>query len=184
MPPRLFLVAPDDLNPDRVAACAATAHEAGDVASIVLPLSAARIMPGLQALGMAVLLQGSGDPSGDGIHLTAETDDIAAMRKQLGPTKIIGAYCGASRHFAMQAGEAGADYVALAQNAKSVKEPIIGWWSSLFEIPCVAFEPVEAEDLDILLPQKPDFIRPSDAMWESSDQARSVVSALMRRMTS
>ena len=80
-------------------------------------------------------------------------------------------------------GADGADYIAFSQNAYAPKEPIIGWWADLFEIPCVAFDPVEPKDLDILLPQNPDFIRPSDAMWASSEEATRVVAALMQRIT-
>jgi thiamine-phosphate pyrophosphorylase len=179
---RLFLVAPEHMDARAIASCVVAAHGEGDVASIVLPASAAPIASELQAIGMAVLFQGPGGQWGDGVHLDAERDDIASLRRQFGPARIIGAYCGASRHFAMQAGEAGADYVALAQNAKSVKEPIVGWWSQLFEIPCVAFEPAELADLDILLPQKPDFIRPSEQMWEGAAHARQIVSDMMRRI--
>jgi hypothetical protein len=52
----------------------------------------------------------------------------------------------------------------------------------MMEIPCVAFTPVEPEELDILLPQKPDFIRPSDTMWQGADDARRIVSALSQRL--
>ena len=100
----------------------------------------------------------------------------------LARTLIVGAFCAASRHAAMQAAEDGADYIALSQNTYTPSEPIIGWWADLFEIPCVAFDPVEVEKLDILLPQKPDFIRPSDAMWASSREAQRIVSELMQRM--
>jgi thiamine-phosphate pyrophosphorylase len=182
MGPRLFLVAPPGLGANAIASCATAAVEAGDAASIVLPRPAMALAPELQGLGFAVLCDGPHDESGDGIHVDAETCDFAAARKRLGTGKIIGAFCGASRHLAMQAGEAGADYIAFDQTAYAAGEPIIRWWSDLFEIPCVAFAPVNAAALDILLPQKPDFIRPSDSMWENAENARDVVSELMRRM--
>ncbi|MBM3519753.1 MAG: thiamine phosphate synthase, partial [Alphaproteobacteria bacterium] len=105
------------------------------------------------------------------------------LRQALGRGLILGVAAHASRHFAMEAAETGADYVALSQSGPSLGgEPILGWWSALFEIPCVAFEPASAADLDILLPQNPDFIRPPDAMWESADEARRVVAAITERM--
>jgi thiamine-phosphate pyrophosphorylase len=180
--PRLFLLAPDGLSAEAILSCATAAYAAGDVASTVLPVSAMTIAPELQALGLAVLCNGMADTSSDGVHLDASEVDIASARKRLGPRKIIGAFCGASRDLAMRAGEAGADYVALSQNSKTVGEPIIGWWSALFEVPCVAFDPFEPQEMDILLPQNPDFIRPSDAMWESADLARDIVSRMMRRI--
>jgi thiamine-phosphate pyrophosphorylase len=107
---------------------------------------------------------------------------VKLARQALGKEAIVGAFCGASRHVAMQAAEDGADYIALSQNSYAPGEPIIGWWSDLFEIPCVAFDPLESDKLDILLPQKPDFIRPPDAMWASPEEARRIVSGLMQRM--
>jgi thiamine-phosphate pyrophosphorylase len=180
MEPKLFLVAPEGLELAQLAACV---EAAGDVASIVLPSSAISLASRFQSRGIAVLCNGLDDLSGDGVHLDAAADDVAAARKSLGKDKIIGAYCGASRHLAMEAGDAGADYVAFDQTGQSVGEPIVGWWSELFEIPCVAFEPVTPDQLDILLPQKPDFIRPSDSMWRGEEETKRVVSDLMRRIT-
>ena len=66
---------------------------------------------------------------------------------------------------------------------KKAGEPIVGWWSDLVEIPRVAFDPTEPADLDILLPQNPDFIRPSDAMWESAEEAHRIITAIMERIS-
>jgi thiamine-phosphate pyrophosphorylase len=181
--PHLFLMAPVDLGADHILACATAACAAGDVASIVVPLPAlAAITTKLQSLGLAVLAGSTTELKCDGVHLDALIDDVALARRTLGKDIIVGAFCAASRHAAMQAAEDGADYVALSQNTYTPSEPIIGWWSDLFEIPCVAFDPVELNNLDILLPQKPDFIRPPDAMWASPEEARRIVSELMQRM--
>ena len=180
--PRLFLVAPEGLGAPQVLACARAACAAGDVASIVLPQAALKAVQELQALGLAVLSAGEAKSACDGIHLGLG-GDAAQARKAAGPNGIVGVYCAASRHAAMEAAEAGADYIAFSQNAYAPKEPIIGWWAELFEIPCVAFDPADVKDLDILLPQNPDFIRPSDAMWASPEEAQQVVAKLMQRMT-
>jgi thiamine-phosphate pyrophosphorylase len=181
--PRLFLVAPAGLDADRILACATAACAAGDVASIVVPLPALNAVAAkLQGLGLAVLANGAAEAKCDGVHLDGLVDDVALTRRSLGRDMIVGAYCAASRHAAMQAAEDGADYIALSQNTYTPSEPIIGWWADLFEIPCVAFDPVEPEKLDTLLPQKPDFIRPSDAMWASPAEAQRIVSELMQRM--
>ncbi len=185
--PRLFLVAPE-LPAARLADCLAAACAAGDVASLVLPPSVAKeIAPLAQARSIAVLT--TGDPRNaarlgcDGIHIDAAQDHVADARAAVGQDRIVGAFAGASRHFAMEAAEAGADYVAFAQTRRAPGgEPIVGWWSDLFEIPCVAFDPVEPGGLDILLPQNPDFIRPSDVMWESPAEARRIVAALMQHL--
>lgn len=182
--PRLFLVAPENLSAETLLACAEAAAKAGDVASILVPANVLeRVTAPLQALGMAVLVQGDADAAKgcDGVQVGGG-GQIAALRKSLPKNAILGAYCGASRHAAMQAGEGGADYVALDQSAEAVDEPIIAWWSSLFEVPCVAYEPVLPQDLDILLPQTPDFIRPSDEMWQNAEKARTIIAGLMQAL--
>jgi thiamine-phosphate pyrophosphorylase len=181
--PRFFLVAPVGLSADQILACATAACAAGDTASIVVaPSLLQAVTTKLQSLGLAVLANGNSDAKCDGVHLNALEDDVKLARQALGKESIVGAFCGASRHATMQTAEDGADYIALSQNTYTPGEPIIGWWSDLFEIPCVAFDPVEIEKLDILLPQKPDFIRPPDAMWASPEEARRIVSELMQRM--
>ena len=181
--PRLFLVAPVGLDADQILTCVTAACAAGDAASIVVAPDLLRaITDKLQSLGLAVLANGATETTCDGVHLNALEDDVRLARQALGKGSIVGAFCGASRHVAMQAAEDGADYIALSQSTFTPGEPIIGWWADLFEIPCVAFDPVEIDKLDILLPQKPDFIRPLDAMWASPEEARRIVSGLMRRM--
>lgn len=181
--PRLFLVAPVGLSADQILACATAACAAGDAASIVVAIDVLQAVTSkLQSLGLAVLASGATEAKCDGVHLNALEDDVKLARQALGKESIVGAFCGGSRHVAMQAAEDGADYIALSQNVYTPGEPIIGWWADLFEIPCVAFDPVELEKLDILLPQKPDFIRPADAMWASPEEARRIVSELTQRM--
>jgi thiamine-phosphate pyrophosphorylase len=80
----------------------------------------------------------------------------------------------------MEAAEAGADYIAFAQNSQKTGEPLIGWWQDIFEVPVVAFDPVSPADLASLLPQKPDFMRPMDSMWSSAESTRDTIRALMK----
>ena len=153
-----------------------------------MPASLAKdVTSSAQALGVAVMINGeprdAARSGADGIQVEATAEDVSAARQSLGKDTFVGAYAGASRHAAMEAAEAGADYVAFDQKGASVGgEPIIHWWADMMEIPCVAFTPVEVDDLDILLPQKPDFIRPSDAMWQGPDEARRIVTALSQRL--
>ncbi|MEK0084366.1 thiamine phosphate synthase [Benzoatithermus flavus] len=76
----------------------------------------------------------------DGVHLD-DPAKVAAVRSQLGPDAIIGAACGRSRHTAMVAGEAGADYVMLGTLDRPVEDEdglseLVAWWNELFVIPC------------------------------------------------
>jgi thiamine-phosphate pyrophosphorylase len=185
--PRLFLVAPGISSSD-ILACVDAASKVGDVASVLIPPEQlSGIVKPIQALGIAVLT--SGDPGHatrntcDGIHIDAGRDAFEQARSTVGKDRFVGAYCAASRHDAMEMAEAGVDYVAFSQNLRAAGGvPIVGWWSEMFEVPCVAFDPVEAKDLDTLLPQNPDFIRPSDAMWASPEAAGQIVASLANRM--
>ncbi|MCA3561225.1 MAG: thiamine phosphate synthase [Aestuariivirga sp.] len=187
-PPRLFLVAPGGVAATQIIACLKAACQAGDVASLLVSAALAKeVTKPAQDLGVAVMVSGEARDAAragaDGIQVEAGAEAVAAAREQLGKDRFVGAYAGASRHFAMEAAEAGADYIAFDQTGASAGgEPIIRWWSDMMEIPCVAFTPVEPAGLDILLPQKPDFIRPSGAMWQGADDARRIVSALMQRL--
>ena len=160
------------------------------MASLLVPAAIAKdVTSEAQALGVAVMVSGEARDAAragaDGVQVDANTDDVAEARESVGKDRFVGAYAGSSRHFAMEAAEAGADYIAFDQTGASVGgEPIIRWWSDMMEIPCVAFTSVEAADLDILLPQKPDFIRPSDAMWQDADEAHRIVAALSQRLGS
>lgn len=181
--PRLHLVAPD-LAADRIVSCAEAACSAGDVASILIPPSHAKsLVTPLQGLGLAVLVR---DDAQIAVRTGADGVEIAGLqayreaRRILGADRIVGADCGASRHRAMELGEAGADYVALAQAGHM---DLISWWSEIFEIPCIAVDPVSPEALDILLPHRPDFIRPDDAMWTSPEAARTIVEGFTARLT-
>ncbi len=182
--PRLFLVAPEG-DFAHLLTCLKAACAAGDVASLLVPPSAVReLVEFAQSKGVAVLTSSAAPHLGaDGLHVEATAEAVSAARKSLGKEGIVGGFAGASRHFAMEAAEAGADYVALSQNGPAIGgEPIVKWCSDFFEIPCVAFDPVGAAELDTLLPQNPDFIRPSNAMWDSPDAARRVVTELMHRL--
>lgn len=78
----------------------------------------------------------------DGVHLD-DAGSIAAARAVLGSGALIGASCRLSRHAAMVAGEAGADYVmfgALTDLPGVAGElaDIVAWWNELFVLPCAA----------------------------------------------
>lgn len=187
--PRLFLAAPA-IPLELASACLKAACAAGDVASLLVPPGLARdLTPVAQALGVAVLLDGEAREAMyagcDGVQIDARAEgvDIAGIRSSMAKDRIVGAFAGHSRHFAMEAAEAGADYVALDQKGPTIGgEPIVKWCAAFLNIPCVAFMPCTVQDLDTLLPQKPDFIRPADAMWDSESEARRVVSELMQNL--
>ncbi len=78
----------------------------------------------------------------DGVHIRADAGRLAEARLALGPDKSIGVSCGLSRHEAMLMAEAGADYVAFGETGAAEldkRAEMIGWWSKVFEVPCVAW---------------------------------------------
>jgi thiamine-phosphate pyrophosphorylase len=189
--PRLFLVVPEALPGETLKACVEAAVKAGDCASILVPHSiSAEGVAGLQSLNLAVMIKDC-EPrqvhnlKADGIHISR-----AAPVKTLRTTfknESIGVFAATSRHIAMEAAEAGADYIAFAQKSQSAEsladsEPLLAWWHDIFEVPTVAFDPVTADDLATLLPQNPDFVRPSDDMWKDANSATSIIMDLTRKL--
>ncbi len=117
----------------------------------------------------------------DGVHLGQGDGTIADARARLGREAQIGVTCHNSRHLAMEAGEAGADYVAFGAffptQTKQVEyqaEPdLLTWWQSLMEIPCVAIGGITPANCGELVRAGADFLAVSGAVW-SGDEAAAV----------
>ena len=113
----------------------------------------------------------------DGVHLGQGDGDPRDARALLGPDAQIGVTCHDSRHLAMEAGEAGAYYVAFGAfyptTTKEVEhhaEPsILGWWTTVFELPCVAIGGITPENAGPLIAAGADFIAASSAVWNAAD---------------
>lgn len=129
----------------------------------------------------------------DGVHLgqddMAQNGDVKVAREELGRDAQIGVTCHNSRHLALEAGEAGADYVAFGAfyptTTKEVEhhaEPdLLTWWQGLFEIPCVAIGGINAENAAPLVRAGADFLAISGAVWNGDEAAN--VKALMEAIT-
>jgi thiamine-phosphate pyrophosphorylase len=113
----------------------------------------------------------------DGVHLGQEDGDPREARQLLGAQAQIGVTCHDSRHLAMEAGEAGADYVAFGafyptstKDTKHWADPsILGWWSTLFELPCVAIGGITPANAAPLIAAGADFLAVSGAVWNDPD---------------
>lgn len=109
----------------------------------------------------------------DGVHLGQDDGDPREARDVLGPAAQIGVTCHDSRHLAMEAGDAGADYVAFGAfyptTTKPVEHrpelPILSWWSALFELPCVAIGGITPANAAPLVAAGADFLAVSGAVW-------------------
>jgi thiamine-phosphate pyrophosphorylase len=121
----------------------------------------------------------------DGVHLGQGDGDPKAARRELGPGAQIGITCHASRHLAMEAGEAGADYVAFGAffptTTKTVEHhadaEILEWWQSMFELPCVAIGGITAQNARELVDAGADFLAVSGGVWAHPDGPAAAVRA-------
>ena len=117
----------------------------------------------------------------DGVHLGQGDGDPREAREALGREAQIGVTCHASRHLAMEAGEAGADYVAFGaffpsatkESAHRPELDTLTWWQSIFEIPCVAIGGITPANCSPLVIAGADFLAVSNAVW-SGDEAEAI----------
>ncbi|MDB5695963.1 MAG: thiE [Sphingomonas bacterium] len=113
----------------------------------------------------------------DGVHLGQDDGDPREARAALGPGAQIGVTCHDSRHLAMEAGEAGADYVAfgsffetLTKAVRHRAEPVVlSWWATMFEIPSVAIGGITPANARPLVKAGADFLAVSAGVWSHSD---------------
>jgi thiamine-phosphate pyrophosphorylase len=118
----------------------------------------------------------------DGVHLGQSDGDVREARALLGPSAQVGKTCHDSRHLAMEAGEEGADYVAFGAFYPTTTKPsdyrpepsILTWWSTLFEIPCVAIGGITAENARPLVAAGADFLAVCQAVWGAHDPGSAV----------
>lgn len=115
----------------------------------------------------------------DGVHLGQEDGDPREARSILGPSVQIGVTCHDSRHLAMEAGEAGADYVAFGSfyptTTKQVRHhpdpSILSWWATMFELPCVAIGGITPQNAPPLIAAGADFLAVCGAIWNDDEAA-------------
>ena len=115
----------------------------------------------------------------DGVHLGQSDGDPREARAELGRDCQIGVTCHASRHLAMEAGDAGADYVAFGAFHPSATKAtehradpeILNWWQGLFEIPCVAIGGITPANAAPLVRAGADFLAVSGAVWAGDEVA-------------
>jgi thiamine-phosphate pyrophosphorylase len=191
-PARLYLISTPDVGgafPDRLKA----ALEPGVAAAFQLRVKdmdehrLARLAEPLQRIcadaNVAFIVNDSASMAkrlgADGVHLGQSDGDIREARALLGPGAQIGRTCHDSRHLAMQAGEDGADYVAFGAFYETTTKPshyrpqppILSWWSTLFEIPCVAIGGITPDNAKPLVEAGADFIAVCQAVWGKEDPA-------------
>ena len=119
----------------------------------------------------------------DGVHLGQGDGDIADARARLGKDVQIGVTCHDSRHLALEAGEAGADYVAFGAFFPSPTKPgdyaaktdLLRWWAQFVEIPSVAIGGITVDNCRPLVEAGADFLAVSSGVWAHDEGAGAAV---------
>lgn len=193
---RLYLISPPRIAPADFAGVLKDALKGGDVASFQLRLKGVSddeirratdaLRPIVQANGTAFILNDRPDLAAelgcDGVHVGQEDAAYADARKLL-PGGIVGVTCHDSRHLAMEAGEAGADYVAFgAFFATRTKEPktqanieLLRWWGEMMVVPCVAIGGITVANAPALVEAGADFLAVAAGVWEHADGPQEAV---------
>lgn len=185
---RLYLITPPAI-PDLGAFAdgLARALDAGDVAVVQLRLknvaddivlkTGEKLVSIVQSRDVAFLVNDRPDLAkalgADGAHVGQDDASYAEARRILGDKAIVGVTCHNSRHLAMEAGEAGADYVAFGafyptttKNAKFKADPeILAWWREIAVVPSVAIGGITPDNAAPLVAAGADFLAVSAAVW-------------------
>lgn len=203
-PCQLYLISPAEFVLDEhAAALKAVLAAGGPVAAYQLRMKGAEdevilkaaqvLLPICQEADIAFILNDRADLAkqcgADGVHLGQEDGSVEEARRLLGKDSQIGVTCHGSRHLAMEAGENGASYVAFGaffptttKVVEHTAEPdILGWWTSISPIPCVAIGGITPENCAPLVAAGTDFIAVSAAVWGNSDPAAAIL-AFQRAM--
>ncbi len=115
----------------------------------------------------------------DGVHLSDGAHSVRKVRKALGSDPIIGAFCAASRHQGMNAGEAGADYASfgpitgLGLEDDLADPELFAWWSEMIELPVVAEGSLTTDSIRALTPVT-DFFAIGEEIWNKDDAAQAL----------
>jgi len=196
--PRLYLVTPRLGETANFAPQLAQALGAGDVAAVLLRLAPAderslinrakALCPAVQDRGAALIIDGHADlvarAGCDGAHLTGLAAFTEAL-DTLKPERIAGAGGLSSRHDAMLAAEAGADYVMFGAPDESGERPAfaaieerVAWWAEVFEVPCVGYA-ASPDEVAPLVKAGADFVALGDWLWR---EPLSLVAAAARAL--
>ncbi len=179
------------------AATLAAALDGGDVGCVQLRLKDAdddairhacdALRPVAQDRDVAFVLNDRPDLAAelgcDGVHVGQDDTPYAEARAAVGEDAIVGVTCHASYHLAMDAAEAGADYVAFGaffptttKEAKGGTDPeILTLWQHAMLIPCVAIGGIKVENCGVLVTAGADFLSVVSGVWDYPQGAATAV---------
>ena len=192
--PRLYLATPVVADPARLVAELPALLAAADIAAVLLRLApgdersiiqrAKVLAPVVQNAGAALLIdQHFGQVARSGAD-GANVSGIEAMQEalpSLKPDRILGVGGLITRHDAMVAGEAGADYVLFGEPDSNGERPSadaicerLDWWAELFEPPCVGFA-ATLDEAQMFAAAGADFVLAGDFIWQDSRGAQAAL---------
>jgi thiamine-phosphate pyrophosphorylase len=196
---RLYLITPPRLEPRAFVETLKRALSGGDVASLQLRLKDVSdddilragdlLLPVAQRANVAFIVNDRPDLAvqlgADGVHVGQEDASYSDAREYLGPDRIIGVTCHGSRHLAIEAAEAGADYIAFGaffptatKEPKARAEPeVIEWWSETMVVPCVAIGGITVENASPLIEAGADFLAVASGVWDYPEGPAAAVKA-------
>lgn len=192
--PRLYLATPVVADPARLVAELPALLAAADIAAVLLRLApgdersiiqrAKVLAPVVQNAGAALLInQHFGQVARSGAD-GANVSGIEAMQEalpSLKPDRILGVGGLITRHDAMVAGEAGADYVLFGEPDSNGERPSadaicerLDWWAELFEPPCVGFA-ATLDEAQMFAAAGADFVLVGDIIWQDARGAQAAL---------
>lgn len=204
---RLYLITPPHIDAAAFSSVLAAALDAGEVACVQLRLKDADddairracdvLRPVVQGRDVAFILNDRPDLAAalgcDGVHIGQTDTPYPEARRLVGDDAIVGVSCHDSRHLAMLAAEAGADYVAFGAffptttkaAAAHASIELLAWWSEVMTVPCVAIGGITAEHCAPLIDAGADFLAVSAGVWDHPDGPAAAVrrfTALLRAL--
>lgn len=196
---QLYLITPPRLDAAAFAPLLAAALDAGPVAAVQLRLkdvdddtirgACDRLRPIVQTRDVAFILNDRPDlaaPCGcDGVHIGQDDATYRDARAALGDDATVGVTCHDSRHLAIEAADAGADYVAFgAFHPTTTKAPkhhadldLLSWWSAMMTVPCVAIGGITVANAPPLIAAGADFLAVCAGVWDHPDGPAAAVRA-------
>ena len=184
---QLYLVTPPALEPAAFAETLKAALDGGPAACLQLRLkdapddavrrTAEILMQVCHRHDVAFLINDRPDLAhelgADGVHIGQEDAGYAEARALVGDGATVGVTCHNSLHLAMEAAEAGADYVAFgAFFPTRTKDPkskadleTLESWSAATVVPCVAIGGITVENCRPLIRAGADFLAVVGGVW-------------------
>lgn len=195
---RLYLITPPALDPDKFARELEEALAGGDVACLQLRLkdvdddvvrrATGVLKPIAQDCGVAFIMNDRPDLAAeldcDGVHVGEEDMSYAEARQLMGPDRVVGVTCGASRDRAITAADAGADYVAFGAFFPSITKAgakyratpeVLQDWSEATVVPCCAIGGITQENCGPLVEAGADFLAVISSIWSYPKGPRAAV---------